>query len=115
MKQTQHEIGGVTYTLEFGRLWFSKFFGEATTTDPMQMGELLSKPDKQFEFIVGIVYAGINCHKKVTKDTNLVTLAECQEWVGEMTDSDAASLINKFVEAQKPVESGEGQPQVVNP
>jgi len=112
MKQTQHTIGGIEYTLDFGRLWFSKFFGEATSSDPLQMSELLTKPDKQFDFICGIVYAGINCHKKVTKDTNLVTLVQCQDWVGEMTDSDAAELITKFVDAQKPAEPGEGQPQV---
>lgn len=115
MKQAQHEIDGIVYTLDFGRLWFSKFFGEATTTDPMQMGELLNRPDKQFEFIVGILFAGINCHLKVTKNPNLVTLNQCQEWVGSMTDTEAAALVNKFVEAQKPVESGEGQPQVANP
>lgn len=115
MKQTTHQIGGIEQTLDFGRLWFSKFFGDATTTDPLQMSELASNPAKQFDFIVGIVYAGINCHKKVTKQTELVTLEQCQTWVGDMTDSDAAALINKFVEAQKPTEPGEVQPQVENP
>lgn len=115
MKQTTHQIGGIEQTLDFGRLWFSKFFGEATTTDPLQMTELATNPAKQFDFIVGIVYAGINCHKKVTKQTNLVTIEDCQIWVGEMTDLEAATLINKFVEAQKPAESGEGQTQVENP
>lgn len=115
MKQTKHTIGEVEQTLDFGRLWFSKFFGEATTTDPFQMAELVNNPSKQFDFIVGIVYAGINCHKKVTKQTDLVTIEQCQTWVGEMTDSDGADLVNKFVEAQKPNESGEVQPQVENP
>lgn len=115
MKQTKHTIGEVEQTLDFGRLWFSKFFGEATTTDPLQMSELASNPAKQFDFIVGIVYAGINCHKKVTKSQDLVTIEDCQIWVGEMTDSDAAALINKFVEAQKPTEPGEVQTQVENP
>jgi hypothetical protein len=115
MKQTQHNIGGIEQTLDFGRLWFSKFFGEATTTDPLQMGELISNPAKQFDFIVGIVYAGINCHKKVTKATDLVTIDQCQTWVGEMTDMDAAELINKFVDAQKPKEMGEAPAQVENP
>jgi len=115
MKQTQHEIEGIVYSLDFGRMWFTKFFGEATSTDPMQMGELITKPEKQFEFIVGILYAGINCHQKVTKNPNLVTLTQCQEWVGAMTETEAAALINKFVEAQKPAEPGEGTAQVVNP
>lgn len=115
MKQTKHTIGGVEQTLDFGRLWFSKYFGEATTTDPLQMTELINNPAKQFDFIVGVVYAGINCHKKVTKATDLVTVEQCQNWVGEMTDTDAAELINKFVEAQKPTELGEAQAQVENP
>lgn len=115
MKQTKHTIGGVEQTLDFGRLWFSKFFGEATTTDPLQMTELANNPSKQFDFIVGIVYAGINCHKKVTKATDLVSIEDCQSWVGEMTDTDAADLINKFVEAQNPKEPGEVQTQVENP
>lgn len=115
MKQTKHTIGGIEYTLDFGRLWFSKYFGEATTTDPLQMTELINNPAKQFDFIVGVVYAGINCHKKVTKATDLVTVEECQNWVGEMTDTDAAELINKFVEAQKTKETGEAPAQVVNP
>lgn len=115
MKQTQHTIGGVEQTLDFGRLWFSKFFGEATTTDPLQMGELISNPAKQFDFIVGLVYAGINCHKKVTKQTEMVTIEQCQTWVGEMTDSEAADLVNKFINTQKPTEPGEATPQVGNP
>lgn len=115
MKQATHQIGGIEQTMDFGRLWFSKFFGEATTTDPIQMSELVNNPAKQFDFIVGILYGGINCHKKVTKQTDLVTVEQCQIWVGEMTDSDAAALVNKFVEAQKPAEPGEGQTQVENP
>ena len=115
MKQTKHTIGGIEYTFDFGRLWFSKYFGEATTTDPLQMTELINNPAKQFDFIVGVVYAGINCHKKVTKATDLVTIEQCQNWVGEMTDTDAAELINKFVEAQKPKETGEAPTQVENP
>ena len=115
MKQTKHTTGGVEQTLDFARLWFSKYFGEATTTDPLQMNDFISNPAKQFDFIVGIVYAGINCHKKVTKATDLVTIEDCQNWVGEMTDTEAAELINKFVEAQTPKETGEAPAQVVNP
>ncbi len=115
MKQTTHQIGGIEQTLDFGRLWFSKYFGEATASDPLQMTDLLNNPARQFDFIVGVVYAGINCHKKVMKQTDLVTIDQCQTWVGEMTDTDAALLVNKFVEAQKPTDSGEAQPQVANP
>ena len=49
MKQITHTIGGKDVTLDVGKMWFSKFYGEATSSDPLLMSELLSKPDKQFD------------------------------------------------------------------
>jgi hypothetical protein len=114
MKQITHTIGGKDVTLDVGKMWFSKYFGEATSSDPMLMSEILSKPDKQFDFIVGLVYGGMNCHSKVTNNQNLVTIEQVQDWVGSMTDSDAAQLIGKFVDVNMPKE-GEVQTQVANP
>ena len=111
MKQITHTIGGKEQILDVGKMWFSKFYGEATSSDPLLMSELLSKPNKQFDFICGLVYGGINCHFKVTNNPNLVTLERVQEWVGEMDEQDAASLINKFVEVNKPKEQGEAPAQ----
>jgi hypothetical protein len=107
MKQITHSIGGQERTLDVGKMWFTKFFGEATSSDPLFMNELLSKPDKQFDFICGLVYGGINCHNKVIHSTDLVTLEQVQEWVGIMDQLEAAELINKFVEVNKPKEQGE--------
>ena len=114
MKQITHTIGGKEVTLDVGKMWFSKYYGEATSSDPLLMSELLSKPDKQFDFIVGLVYGGINCHNKVNKINEVVTINQVQEWVGELDEKDAADLINKFVEVNKP-KTGEAVAQVANP
>lgn len=115
MKQITHTIGGQELTLGLGKMWFSKFFGEATSSDPLNMSDLLGKPNKQFDFIVGLVYGGVNCYNKVNKINDLITVEQAQEWVGEMDDIEAAALINKFVDAMKPKEQGEAEAQVVNP
>ena len=107
MKTITHSIGGQDRILDVGKMWFSKFYGEATSSDPLLMSELLSKPNKQFDFIVGLVYGGMNCHYKVTNNTNLVSIEQVQEWVGSMDEAEAAELINKFVEVNKPKEQGE--------
>jgi len=107
MKTITHSIGGQDRTLDVGKMWFTKFFGESTSSDPLFMTDLLSKPDKQFDFICGLVYAGMNCHFKVINEPNLITLEKVQEWVGLMDQNDAADLINKFVEVNKSKEQGE--------
>lgn len=115
MKQITHSIGGKEVTLDFGKMWFSKFYGEATSSDPLLMSELLSKPNKQFDFICGLVYGGINCYNKVNGIKELISLEQVQEWVGNLDETDAAQLIDKFVEANKPKEQGEAPTQVENP
>jgi hypothetical protein len=115
MKQITHTIGGKEVTLDVGKMWFSKFYGEATSSDPFTMSELLNKHDKQFDFIVGLVYGGLNCYNKTNGITELVTLHQVEEWIGSMDETDAASLINKFVEVNKPKEQGEVVAQVENP
>jgi len=114
MKQIKHSIGGEDRTLDVGKMWFSKYYGEATSSDPLTMSELLSKPDKQFDFICGLVYGGINCHNRANGIKELVSLEQVQEWVGIMDEIDAAALINKFVDLNKPKE-GEAPAQAVNP
>lgn len=114
MKTITHSIGGQDRILDVGKMWFSKYYGEATSSDPLTMSELLSKPDKQFDFICGLVYGGINCHNRANGVKELVSLEQVQEWVGVMDETDAAALINKFVDLNKPKE-GEAQAQVENP
>jgi hypothetical protein len=107
MKQITHSIGGQDRILDVGKMWFTKFFGESTSSDPLFMSELLGKPDKQFEFICGLVYAGINCYNKVVNNGEFVSLETVHDWVGVMDQSEAASLIGKFAEVNKVQEQGE--------
>lgn len=111
MKTITHSIGGQDRILDVGKMWFSKFYGEATSSDPLLMSELLNKPNKQFDFICGLVYGGINCHNKVTNNSEFVTIEQVQDWVGSMDENEAADLINKFVEVNKPKEQGEKEAQ----
>jgi len=115
MKQITHTINGKQATLDVGKMWFSKYFGEATSSDPLILNELINKPDKQFNFICGIVYGGVNCYNKANKINEFMQLDEIEEMVGSMDQSDAASLINKFIEVNKPKEQGEDQAQATNP
>lgn len=115
MKQITHTVGGKELKMDFGKMWFSKFYGEATSSDPLTMAELLNKPDKQFDFIVGIVYGGVNCYNKVNGIKELISVNDVQALVGSMDEADAVDLINKFVETQKPKEQGEVIAQVENP
>jgi hypothetical protein len=107
MKQIKHSIGGQERTLDVGKMWFSNYFGEATSSDPLFMNELLSKPDKQFTFITGLVYAGINCYNKSNNINEFITIDEVKELVGVMEQTDAADLINKFVDVNKVKAEGE--------
>lgn len=111
MKKITHSIGGQERTLDVGKMWFTKYFGEATSSDPLFMNELLSKPDKQFDFITGLVYAGINCNNKTIGSNELITIEQAQDLVGNMDQSEAAELINKFVDVNKVKAEGEDQTQ----
>jgi hypothetical protein len=115
MKQITHTIGGKEVTLGLGKMWFSKYFGEATSSDPLMMSDLLGKPDKQFGFIVGLVYGGMNCYNRVNGIKELVTISQVEEWVGNMEESEAVELITKFIDANKPKDQGEAAAQVENP
>lgn len=111
MKQITHSIGGQERTLDVGKMWFTKYFGEATSSDPLFMNELLNKPEKQFDFIAGLVYAGVNCYNKTLGNQELITIEQAQNWVGDMDQTEAAELINKFVNVNKAKTEGEVPPQ----
>ena len=68
----------------------------------------------QFNFIVGLVYGGLNCYNKVNGIKEIISIEQVQDWVGSMDETDAADLINKFVDINKPKE-GEVAAQVENP
>ena len=115
MKQITHTIGGELRTLDFGKMGFSKFFGQATKTDPIiDFSEIASNPQKQFDFIVGLVYGGINCHQSF-KRADLISLEDATYWVSCMEESEAVDLIKKFTDTMIPAEKGEGQAQPESP
>ena len=111
MKQITHTIGGKEVTLDVGKMWFSKYFGEATSSDPIMISDLINKPDKQFTFLCGVVYGGMNCYNKANGINEIINLSQVEDWVGNMEEKDAANLINKFVEINKPKDKGEAQAQ----
>jgi hypothetical protein len=49
------------------------------------------------------------------KCNDFVSLEQVQDWVGDLDETEAADLINKFVEVNKPKEQGEVETQVANP
>lgn len=115
MKTITHTINGKELTLDVGKMWFSKYFGEATSSDPMLMNELFSKPDKQFDFICGLVYGGVNCYNKANKINEFMSLEQVQDIVGSMTQEEASELVNKFANLNAPKDEGEAPAQVANP
>jgi hypothetical protein len=115
MKQITHTINGKQITLDFGKMWFSKYYGEATSSNPLLMNELIDKPNSQFTFICGLIYGGVNCYNKTNKINEFLTLEQTEDLVGSMTQEEAAELINKFVDTNSSKEQGEVNPQVANP
>lgn len=115
MKTIQHTIGGKEQTLDVGKMWFSKYFGEATKSDPiLNFNELLTDTEKQYYFVCALVYAGVNCYNKANKINEFVMLETVNDWVGSMEDAEAGSLINKYVSVLNEAK-GEVQPQVESP
>ena len=97
MKTIQHTINGELLTLDVGKMWFSKYFGEATKSDPiLDFSELITDRTKQFDFVCALVYGGVNCHNKVN-GKEFVTLETVREWVGNMEEGEASDLITKYV------------------
>ena len=106
-KQTSFNLGGKDRIVEWGKYYFSKYYGEITGTDPLNSSDFLLKPEKQFDFVVAIVYAGIKTYNKSNKIVEEITKEEVEDWVGDLTDDEAAAIINAFIEYRKPKETGE--------
>lgn len=98
MKTIQHTINGQLLTLDVGKMWFSKYFGEATKSDPIiSFDELIRDTSKQYDFVCALVYAGVNSYNKANKINEFVMLDKIQELVGNMEEGEAAELITKYV------------------
>ena len=96
MKTIQHTINGELLTLDVGKMWFSKYFGEATKSDPiLDFKELITNLTKQFDFVCALIYAGVNCHNKAT-GKEFITLETAEQWAGNMEEGEASELITKY-------------------
>jgi hypothetical protein len=100
-------LGGKDRTLDFGKWYFAKFYGQATGSDPLNASEILLKPESQFNFVVNIVYAGMQTEYKVNKRAFDFTKEEVEDWLGCMEETDVAKIIIDYTNLSKPNESGE--------
>ena len=116
MKQITHEFNGSVYTLDFGKMAFSLYFGEITAVDPVvDLMAVATDPKKQIDFIKGLIYGGINCYNRINKK-DLITIEQAEEFALSMEEEDAASLINKFAGTlTKSKEPGEVKSQAESP
>jgi len=115
MKQIQHNIGGQTRTLDFGKMWYLKFAGDFTGKDPLLLTEdAASDPAFTFKYATCLVYAGINSFNKSEK-LPLITIEEAEQWTGDMDETEAAELITKYRKCVAPDEQGEVNPQGESP
>jgi hypothetical protein len=83
-------LGGKDRTLDFGKWWFTKYYGQAAGVDPLNSTDILLKPEAQFDFVVNIVYAGL---KKVAED---FTKEEVENWIGEKESEEVQGIINDY-------------------
>lgn len=105
-KQLTIDLNGQTKTLEFGKFYFLKFYGEATGGDPLNLSEILVKPEKEFDLVCALVYAGLKTEYKVNKIPVDFTKEDVQDWIGEKETSEITEFINRYSALTK----SEGEP-----
>jgi len=101
-------LGGVDRVLNFGKFWFQKFYGQVTGSDPLNASEITVSPEKQFDFVVNIVYAGLKTSYKAEKKADDFTKEDVEDWVGDKESEEIAALIDGYVSlTTKVIEPGE--------
>lgn len=105
-KQLTIHLGGKDRVLDFGKWYFTKYYGESMGSDPLNSSDILLKPERQFDFVLSLVYAGMRTNYKVNKLAEDFTKDDVESWLGEKEDSEIADLVNKYGSLQK-VEPGE--------
>jgi hypothetical protein len=100
-------LGGKDKILDVGKFWFTKYYGQVTASDPLNMTDILLKPEGQFDFVVALVYAGMRCHYKVNKIQEDFTKEDVENWLGEKESSEIAVIVEKYSELNKSTEPGE--------
>jgi hypothetical protein len=89
-------LGGKDRTLDFGKWWFTKYYGQAAGVDPLNSTDILLKPEAQFDFVVNIVYAGLKTWHKVEKVAEDFTKEEVENWIGEKESEEVQGIINDY-------------------
>lgn len=89
-------LGGKDRVLDFGKWWFTKFYGQAAGTDPLNSTDILLKPEAQFDFVVNIVYAGLKTWYKIEKKPEDFTREEVENWIGEKESEEVQTIINDY-------------------
>jgi hypothetical protein len=112
VKKLTINLGGIDRTLNFGKFWFQKFYGEAVGKDPLNGSEIELTPDKQFDFVVNLVYAGLKTTYKSEKRTEDFTKGDIIEWVGDEDNDTILAFIHDYVTLTTIIypPTGEGKP-----
>lgn len=110
MKQLQIHLNGEMRTLEFGKFYFLKFYGEATGGDPLNLSEILVKPEKEFDLVCALVYAGLKTDYKVNRRSIDFTREDVENWIGEKETSEVTEFINRYTALSKT--EGELKPEL---
>lgn len=103
------QLGGEERTLDVGKFWFTKYYGEATGDDPINTTDIFIKPEKQFDALVNIVFAGMRCHAKVNKLPFTITKENVADWIGEKETTEITEIYNQYFEVTQV--TGEEKPQ----
>lgn len=94
-------LGGQERTLDVGKFWYTKYYGQVAGEDPLNSTNLLISPERQFDFVVNMVYAGLKCYAKVNKIEFTTKKSDVEDWVGCLEDSQVASIITSYGEVNK--------------
>jgi len=103
-KQITIKLNGKDETLEFGKMWFLKFFGENLGSNPLEIGAMVNDAAKQFDFIVSLILSGKQAQCAVEKVKCEYDKKSIEDIVGSMDESEAAEVITKYVEVITPKE-----------
>jgi hypothetical protein len=99
-------LDGRGMTVDVGRFYFQKFYGEATGSDPLNSSDIMLKPEKQFDWVVATVYAGLLTDHKVNKKEIGFTKQDVQDWIGALTEDEVVGFIRDYQRVTT-VEQGE--------
>lgn len=111
-KKITLNIGDKERTMDFGKFWFRKYYGQVTGKDPiLSKNEIIVDQEGQFDLCVAIVYAGLKAHCQATKETPDFDYDKVQDWIGCMEEEQVLDLIKQYGKI-KNASAGEAQPHL---